>query len=95
MTAAQRTSRPARSSAPDLRWLFAKVTAAREEVRDHRQAPVTPADLSRAHADLTTALAAYAAELGRLNIPVPPRLRDEIRLHRLGQSAGSREGWSG
>jgi hypothetical protein len=72
------TTRPPRSSALDLRGHLAKVTAAREEVRERRRSPVTPRELSRAHADLTAALAGYAAELGRLNIPIPPRLRDEI-----------------
>lgn len=92
---APRTTRPPRSSALDLRGHLAKVTAAREEVRQRRRSPVTPKDLSQAHADLTAALAGYATELGRLNIPIPPRLRDEIRLHHLGQSPGSHEGWSG
>jgi hypothetical protein len=79
----------------DLLELKSEVTVARETVRRRRRPPVVPADLTGAHADLTTALEAYTAELRRRRLPVPPHVRDELRLHRLGQMASDRAGWSG
>jgi hypothetical protein len=80
---------------PTLLELKSDVTVARDVVRRRRRAPVVPADLTCAHADLTAALEAYTAELRRRRLPLPPRLRDELRLHRLGQLATDRGGWAG
>src|SRR4051812_9325972 len=80
---------------PNLLGLNSQVMVAREPVRRRRRLPVVPAAPASAHAELTTALEAYTAELQRRRLPVPPRLRDELRMHRLGQITSDRAAWSG
>lgn len=82
-----RPTRPARPALADLRL---DIQAARETVRARRSTPVVPLELASAHRGLLAALEAYAVELGRRRMPVPPRLRDEIRLQRFSHSPTTR-----
>lgn len=58
------------------------VRQAREMVHARRMPPVVRADLRIARSCLLEALEAYAAELRLLGMPIPPRLRDDLRLLR-------------
>ena len=79
---------------PTLTDLWFAVQAARETVRARRSTPVLPLQLASAHRVLLAALEAYADELGRSRIPIPPRLRDELRLQRLSYSSKNQRGWA-
>ena len=83
-------SRPTSSAPPGLADLRSDIQAAREAVRLRRSSPVAPLQLASAHRRLLAALEAYADELSRRRIPVPPRLRDEVRMRRLSQSSTRR-----
>ena len=65
-----------------LRELMFLVRAAREEVHVSRAGRVDPALLVAARGVLLDALERYAAELVRRGLPVPPGLRDDLRLQR-------------
>ena len=87
-------SRPTPSARPDLADLRSDIQAARETVRLSRSTPVVPLQLASAHRSLLAALEAYADELDRRRIPVPPRLRDELRLQRFSHSSTTQRGWA-
>jgi hypothetical protein len=77
------TSTPPDPLHPDpLAELRSRVTAARSQVRALRAGAVDRDQLQGAHALLLSAMEAYAAELDRRRLPIPPTLRDDIRLYR-------------
>lgn len=65
-----------------LGWLSADVRAAREQVAASRAAPYAKGQLLPARQWLLRALEAYTAALTARRLPIPPRLRDELRLLR-------------
>ena len=79
---------------PTLADLRFDIQAARETVRARRSTPVLPLQLASAHRVLLAALEAYADELGRRRIPIPPGLRDELRLQRLSHNSKNQRGWA-
>ena len=79
---------------PTLTDLRFDIQAARETVRARRSTPVLPLQLASAHRILLAALEAYADELGRRRIPIPPRLRDELRLQRFSHNSKNQRGWA-
>jgi hypothetical protein len=64
-----------------LTHLVGVVRQARVVVDDCRSAPHTQQDLVQARGDLLAAMQEYAGALRDNNLPVPPRLRDELRLY--------------
>jgi hypothetical protein len=64
-----------------LARLYADLVAARAAVQGYRHAPRVRG--RRSDADLLECLEAYAAALDRYRLPVPGRVRDELRLRRL------------
>jgi hypothetical protein len=66
-----------------LARLYADLVAARAAVQGYRHAPRVRGRRSVADADLLECLEAYAAALDRYRLPVPGRVRDELRLRRL------------
>ncbi len=67
---------------PQLEELVAAVRAARGDVDALRSGKVDPALLVTARGLLLDALESLAAELVRRRLPVPPALRDDLRLQR-------------
>jgi hypothetical protein len=67
---------------PALHRLAQDVRAARQEVNAMRAAPVSPSILLSARQSLLRAMEAYADELTTRRLPVPPQLRDDLRLQR-------------
>lgn len=65
-----------------LGWLSADVRSAREQVAASRATTAVNGQLAAARQWLLRALEAYAAALTERRLPVPPRLRDELRLLR-------------
>lgn len=65
-----------------LSELATDVRRAREAVLARRVAPVVWEDLVRAQRALLRAMEAYVVELGVRRLPVPHRLRDDLRLQR-------------
>jgi len=65
-----------------LQQLRSQVGAARREVLTRRAGRVDPALLLAARGVLLGAMEDYAAELHRCRLPVPPGLRDDLRLLR-------------
>lgn len=65
-----------------LAELATDVRMARRVVHDHRMAPVVREELAMAHHMLRQALEAYASELTLRRLPIPYRLRDDLRLQR-------------
>ena len=61
---------------------MAQVSAARARVRALRSGTVDREQLQVAHSDLLEAMELYAAELARRRLPIPPGLRDDLRLYR-------------
>lgn len=79
------TSRPEgglRARQPALTALCRTVLDARAEVRRRRHGTVVPRELADARRALVTALQDYTAALEKQNLPVPPALRSELRMHR-------------
>ena len=72
-----------------LKDLMAAVRTARDDVESLRSGKVDPALLVSARGVLLDALEHYAAELVRRRLPMPPTLRDDLRLQR-GIRAGIR-----
>lgn len=70
------------SRGPQLAELTSAVRAASSEVDALRCGRVDPALLVTARGVLLDALEGLAAELVRRRLPVPPALRDELRLQR-------------
>lgn len=62
---------------------------AREGVMAARRPPAGPSDLVEARADYLVAMLAYQEALSVYRLPIPPRLRDEVRLMR-GLVSGAR-----
>ena len=85
---------PVPSPRPALADLRFDIQVARETVRVRRSSPVVPLQLASAHRSLLAALEAYADELRRRRLPVPPRLRDELRLERLSHGSTHQAGWA-
>lgn len=54
-----------------------------------RRPPAGPSDLVEARADYLVAMLAYQEALSVYRLPIPPRLRDEVRLMR-GLVSGAR-----
>ncbi len=73
-----------------LSELATDVRRAREAVLARRVAPVVREDLVRAQRVLLAALEAYVAELVVRRLPVPHRLRDDLRLQRELWGGGGR-----
>lgn len=65
-----------------LAVLVEELQTAREEVRRLRRGPNMHDRLSTAHQFLLRAMESYAAELAARGLPIPWRLRDELRLQR-------------
>jgi hypothetical protein len=65
-----------------LSELAGDVRVAREEVRALRAVPVIVPDLLSARETLLRAMEAYADELTARHLPIPPQLRDDLRLQR-------------
>jgi hypothetical protein len=73
----------ARQAAPALDALLAALDVQRLEMRQALNAPRSDARRQMfARRRLLDSLEAYTAALGRRNLPVPPRLRDELSLQR-------------
>jgi hypothetical protein len=73
---------PAPTLPPTLAELVEGIRSARAEVRLMRAAPVIQPNLLSARQRLLRAMEAYADELIVRHLPIPPRLRDELRLQR-------------
>lgn len=84
---------PTAARPPDagvLAVLFEELQCAREEVVKLRRAPVVHAQLLAARQSLLTALESYVAGLSANGLPIPWRLRDDLRLQRgLGRRCDS------
>ena len=79
---AQATGR-LRQASPELHALLATLDAERAAMK--RALGIHPAnvpDLQAGRRALLRSLEAYVAALGKSNLPVPPRLRDELSLQR-------------
>ena len=75
------TSDPELNRSLDVLW--SELVSARDAVAEARQGPQglsNMTELARRH--LVTALEAYTAALQAQNLPVPYRLRDDLRLQR-------------
>ena len=59
------------------------VRAARAEVAARRMCPVTQTSLLSARQELLRVMEVYSDELIARRLPVPPQLRDDLRLHRV------------
>ncbi|GAA3148883.1 hypothetical protein JOF29_001116 [Kribbella aluminosa] len=66
----------------DLLQLLARVASAREAVRQGRGAPSRDDAFRRNCGQLAASLVAYATALEHYRLPVPPDIRDELRLRR-------------
>lgn len=65
-----------------LAELHAAMARAQAEVAAHRRPPSDANLLAIARGRLVMAMTAYEEALTSLNLPVPPRLRDDLRLMR-------------
>ncbi len=65
-----------------LTVLADRLRRARQEVKELRAAAGPGQPLIAAHLSLLTAMETYTAELVARHLPIPPRLRDELRLQR-------------
>jgi hypothetical protein len=76
-----------RADEPELRRLWLELSRAREAFEVARRAKFSCGPESMgARADLATALTAYADRLQAERIPVPHRIREELRLLRIDDS---------
>lgn len=73
-------TQPARSRPKSLRELATDVRLARQNVLVHRLSPVNGDHLVHAQRLLLQAMRDYACELTARGLPVPHRLRDDLRL---------------
>lgn len=76
------TAAPAPMPPPTLAELARDIRDARAKVRAMRAAPVVPPNLLSARQTLLRAMEVYAHELSVRRLPIPPRLRDDLRLQR-------------
>jgi hypothetical protein len=67
---------------PPLGLLVHRISEARTAVDRCRHGPVARDELAAARRELVKALQAYTSALDRRALPVPSRLRAELRLHR-------------
>ena len=58
------------------------VRLARQEVAARRMSPVTQSSLLSARQELLRVMEVYSDELTARRLPVPPQLRDDLRLYR-------------
>jgi hypothetical protein len=73
-----------------LGLLAADIQVAREEVRRLRRGPVAHDRLLAARQTLLRAMEAYAEELTVRHLPIPRKLRDDLRLqHSLRRERGA------
>ncbi len=77
---------------PSLAELSLAMRIARREVQALRQAPVVPDQLSAARTVLLKRITAYTEELQALHLPIPPGLRDDLRLLQAGMLQARRTG---
>jgi hypothetical protein len=89
------TAGPRPTMPPRLALLLHDMRTARAEVRAMRAAPVVPANLLSARQTLLSAMEAYADELTVLRLPIPPQLRDDLRLQRDIRRHPSGSPWPG
>lgn len=66
-----------------LTELASDVRMARQVVHARRMGPVVRGDLFEAQRSLLQAMEAYASELTVRRLPIPYRLRDDLRLQRV------------
>ena len=59
------------------------VRLARQEVAARRMSPVTQSSLLSARQELLRVMEVYSDELTARRLPIPPQLRDDLRLHRV------------
>jgi hypothetical protein len=76
------TAAPIPTRPPTLAELAGEIRVAREVVAAMRIAPVVQPLLLSARQNLLSAMEAYALELTARRLPIPPQLRDELRLQR-------------
>lgn len=65
-----------------LAVLLEEVQRARDEVDRLRRPPIVREQLSAARLSLLRAMESYAAELTARGLPIPWKMRDELRLQR-------------
>ena len=73
---------PGGAGSNSLSVLATDVRRARQNVLARRMAPVVWEDLVRAQRTLLRAMEAYVSELVLRRLPIPHRLRDDLRLQR-------------
>ena len=73
---------PDPSPVPTLAQMASDVRAARGQVAALRIQPVTQPSLLAARQDLLRLMEVYAGALVAKGLPIPPQLRDDLRLHR-------------
>ena len=79
-----------RQGTGSLEVLVEDLRRAREEVAQLRRVPLVHDQLRIARQRLLTALESYAAELAARGLPLPWKLRDELRLqHGIGMQRDS------
>ncbi len=78
-----------------LAELHEVMATAQAEVASHRRPPSDPNLLAIARSHQVMAMIAYEEALTSLHLPVPPRLRDELRLLRrvVRPDKAGRPGW--
>lgn len=65
---------------PDLRELMARLRDARLEAQRMRQPPASHEQLRAAQSELLSAMQDYCDELTERSLPIPPQLRDDMRM---------------
>jgi hypothetical protein len=73
---------PTKQQAATLEPLMRAIQLARDDVQARRSVPGAHELLRSARHSLLTAMEAYADELTARRLPIPPKLRDELRLQR-------------
>lgn len=76
------TATPGPAPRRTLASMAEDVRAARIEVAERRMSPVTPTSLLSARQELLRVMEVYSEALTSRRLPVPPQLRDDLRLYR-------------
>jgi hypothetical protein len=76
------TAAPVPAPRRTLAEMAGDVRAARDEVAARRMSPVTQTSLLSARQELLRVMELYSDELTARRLPVPPQLRDDLRLYR-------------
>ena len=76
------TATPVPAPRRSLAEMADDVRVAREEVAAQRISPVVQATLLSARQELLRVMQVYSDELTARRLPIPPQLRDDLRLHR-------------